>query len=125
MADRCAAAAVTYPGRDRCLDHAGHVEQNDVTMRVEPRIGSQLARADLKLQFHRRASGIVRDTALAYVGGPLSEGPYESKHSRPCGCDAAGRAMPFEVEDVRARAVDVRAGQCKSLVLLRPRCDVR
>jgi len=94
-------------------------------MGFEPRVGSQIARADLKLQFHRGAITTACHTALAYVGRALGEGPYETEHSRPCVAHGADLAMPLEIKDVLARAVGVGAGQCKSPVALTPCFDMR
>ena len=64
-----------------CLEHVGHVDQDDVTMWVEPHVRSELAGTDLELQFHRRA--FAGHTALAHVGRTLGEGAYKREHSRP------------------------------------------
>jgi hypothetical protein len=42
------------------LGRVGHADQYDVTMRVEPRIRSELAGTDLKLQLHRRVTAATR-----------------------------------------------------------------
>ena len=65
------------------LGRVGHVDQYDVTMGFEPRIRSELAGTDLKLELHRRV--IAGHAALAHVGRTLGEGAYEREHSRPGG----------------------------------------
>lgn len=105
------------------LGRVGHVDQYDVTMGFEPRIRSELAGTDLKLELHRRV--IAGHAALAHVGRTLGEGAYEREHSRPGGPDAAALAVPRQIEYVRVCLVGVPAGQREPAVLLTPRFDVR
>lgn len=106
------------------LKHASHIDHHDVTVRVEPPVGTQLASADLKLQLSCNTIAITCSTALAYIGRVLGEGPNQREHGRPCPAHTLS-ATPLEIEDVRARAVGVGAGQRKRLVPLTPGLDVR
>lgn len=93
-------------------------------MGLEPRVWSQLARADLELQLHRSTTTIASDATLAYVCRTLGKGPDEREHSCPCGSHAA-RTTPIEIDEVGAPVVGASAGQPKPPVLLTPRLDVR
>ena len=94
-------------------------------MWAEPHVRSQLAGADLELQFRCVAIAIARDATLAYVGRTLGERADERKHSCPYAPHAAGRATPLEIEDVGVRFVGAGANQRKSRIRLTPRFDVR
>jgi hypothetical protein len=107
----------------RRLEYTRYVDHNHVAMRNEPRLGSKLAGADLKLQFHRRAIGW--DTALPNVGRALGEGSDESERSRPCLPNAAGCALPLAIEDVRVHLVCVGVDQGEPLVPLTPGFNMR
>ena len=94
-------------------------------MRNEPRVGSNLAGADLKLQFHRRAVAVACDTALANIGRTLGEAPDKREHSRPCLPHTASLTVPLAIDDVRASVVGVGVDQGKSVVLFTPRFNMR
>ncbi len=91
-------------------------------MGLEPPVRGELAGADLELQCR---GSTAADTALAYVGRTLGEGPDRRERSRPGGTNAPGLAMPFDIEDVGVGVVGVGTGQRKSWVLLTPCFDVR
>ena len=107
------------------LEYAGDVDDDDVAMRSEPGIGRQLARADLELQFRRRAIPGGSHPALADISRTFGDGPDEREDSRPRLPHAPDRAAPFEIEDVRARLVGVVVNQRESLVALTPGFYVR
>jgi hypothetical protein len=112
--------------RPRDVQDAGHVDQHDVTMGFEARIGRQLTRADLKLQFHRRATtSIACDTALAYVSRTLGKDPM-SENTAVLAAPTL-RVAPRHSKSRRYAHVlsGYGARQCKSSVLPTPRFDVR
>jgi hypothetical protein len=92
-------------------------------MWLEPRIRSELAGTDPKLQLHRRVT--AGHTAPAHVGRTLGEGAYGLEHSRPGGPHAAGLAVPRQIEYLRVCLVGVPASRREPAVLLTPRFDVR
>lgn len=106
------------------LQDSGDVDHYYVAVRVKPGVG-QLTRADLKLQFHRRATAIARHTALANIGRAFGEGTDQGEDGRSCLPDASRRAAPLEIEDVRVEVVGVGVGECQSLVAPTPCFDMR
>ena len=93
------------------LEDARHVDHPDMAVRIEPRVGSQLARADLKLQFHRGAIAIACDTALANISRTFAEGSDEGEDSRPCLPHAGRCAALFEIEDASSVYASVNASR--------------
>jgi len=87
------------------LEHADHVDDDNVAVRSELGVGSQLPRADLEPQFDRRA--IAVHTALADMGRAFGEGSDEREDSGPRFPHAADRAAPFQIEDVCVGVVRV------------------